>query len=132
MKRWERSQNIFMKNRGHKKSQEIIGRPQRLLIFFQRNCPQNAYFPRYAHWVEESSICFFKSNESHKIFDHQIEGHKIIAEVLSEIYDPLFYPKKMMPPPLDLSKIKCNDETLLYLPYLKLPIYVHGNVILQK
>ena len=24
----------------------------------------------------------------HKIFDHQIGGHKNIAEVLSEIYDP--------------------------------------------
>ena len=29
----------------------------------------------------------------HKIFDHQIGGHKNIAEVLSEIYDPPFQRK---------------------------------------
>ena len=35
--------------------------------------------------------------ESHKIFDHQMGGHKNIAEVLSEIYDPPI-PKKMVAP----------------------------------
>ena len=33
----------------------------------------------------------------HKIFDHQIGGHKYIAEVLSEIHDPPI-PKKMVAP----------------------------------
>ena len=33
----------------------------------------------------------------HKIFDHQMGGHKNIAEVLSEIYDPTI-PKKMVAP----------------------------------
>ena len=33
----------------------------------------------------------------HKIFDHQIGGHKRFAEVLSEIYDPPI-PKKMVTP----------------------------------
>ena len=33
----------------------------------------------------------------HKIFDHQMGGHKNIAEVLSEIHDPLI-PKKMVAP----------------------------------
>ena len=33
----------------------------------------------------------------HKIFDHQIGGHKNIAEVLSEIHDPLFQRKWWTP-----------------------------------
>ena len=44
--------------------------------------------------------CFFNivaPEGAHKIFNHQIGGHKNIAEVLSEIYDPPI-PKKMVAP----------------------------------
>ena len=37
------------------------------------------------------------SGGGHKIFDHQIGGHKNIPEVLSEIHDPPI-PKKMVAP----------------------------------
>ena len=44
--------------------------------------------------------CFFNivaPEGGHKIFDHQMGGHKNIAEVLSEIHDPPI-PKKMVAP----------------------------------
>ena len=44
--------------------------------------------------------CFFNivaPEGGHKIFDHQIGGHKNIAEVLSEIHDPPIL-KKMVAP----------------------------------
>ena len=39
----------------------------------------------------------FLRHWGHKIFDHQMGGHKNIAEVLSEIHDPPI-PKKMVAP----------------------------------
>ena len=65
--------------------------------FVQWNSPQNAYFPRYAHWG-----CMFlrhcSSGGGHKSFDHQIGGsQKYCRGTFGNTWPPLFQ-RKWWPP----------------------------------
>ena len=93
MKKLGGSQNFFMKNRGVKKNQEIIGWLQILMKILFNEIAQHAYFPRYAHW----GYIFLQHCSSgwggHKIFDHQIGG----SQKYCQIHDSPI-PKKMVAP----------------------------------
>ena len=86
-----------MRNRGSQKNQEIIGWLQILMkILFNEIAPKMHIFALRALRV----TCFFHivaPKGGHKIFDHQIGGHKNIAEILSKIHDPPI-PKKVVAP----------------------------------
>ena len=66
-------------------------------ILFNEIAPKNAYFLHYAHWGLHVFFNIAAPEGGHKIFDHQVGGHKNIDEVLSEIHDPPI-PKKMVAP----------------------------------
>ena len=73
---------------GSQKNQEIIGWLQILMkILFNEIAPKCIFSVLRALGVAHF-FSIVAPGGGHKIFDHQIGGHKNITEVLSEIYDP--------------------------------------------
>ena len=87
-----------MKNRSHKKSRDYWVATNFNENLFNEIAPKMHIF-RATHIGVTYVFNIVASEGGHKIFDHQIGGHKNIAEVLSEIHDPTI-PKKMVAPNL--------------------------------